>query len=361
MSRIARIFSAASNNHRAGTIDLVEDRFKPFRMLRLHGQLEVSDELALVSTAVVDRSAGAVRAQVVGRELPTPTVIPNHERHIRVHGLGAERQHTQSARVVDVADLVLSPIVITVEFRTDAFARGYVLVRQDQGVVARGSRDRVEAQRELEHLHHEVADEAHEAVLVELLRSGSELTEAPGVSQLAVGLGEVTEGFLVGVQLEAVVTFLAGLDSTQEVLACHATAEDVRSQQAKRGVHDRRAGAVENSQGGVTSANPGKRNRRETRLTSKSAAADAASGVTRQFHRLALEVVGGDPVRRRAKNVVDDLTEVLLGLRLRHDLVEAQDVRAPRLLFKRVGAAGVAPTDLVFRRVARLTNATVAS
>ena len=294
-------------------------------MLRLHGQLEVGDELALVSTAVVDRSAGAVRAQVVGRELPTPTVIPNHERHIRVHGLGAERQHTQSARVVDVADLVLSAIVIGIVFRPETFARSHVLVRQNQGVVTTGC-GRIEAQRELEHLHHEVADEAHEAILVELLGSGSELTEAPGVSQLAVGLGEVTEGFLVGVQLEAVVTFLAGLDSTQEVLAGHATAEDVRSQQTKRSSGHGRAGAVENAQGGVTSANPRERDRRETRLTSKSAAADARRLVTRQLHRLALEVVGRNPVRRRAKNVVDDLTEVLLGLRLRHDLVEAQNV-----------------------------------
>ena len=66
-----------------------------------------------------------------------------------------------------------------------------------------------------------------------------------------------------------------------------------------------------------------------------------------------MEVVGGDPVRRRAKNVVDDLTEVLLGLRLRHNLVEAQQIRTPRLLFKRVGVAGEAPTDLVLFRIAR--------
>ena len=44
---------------------------------------------------------------------------------------------------------------------------------------------------------------------------------------------------------------------------------------------------------------------------------------------------------------------MLLGLRLRHDLVEAQQIRTPRLLFKRVGVSGEAPTDLVLFRVAR--------
>ena len=206
----------------------------------------------------------------------------------------------------------------------------------------------------MQHLHHEVADESHEAVLVELLGSGSELTEAPGVSQLAVGLGEVTEGFLVGVQLEAVITVFTGLNSAQEVLTGHAATEDVRSQQTKRRGGNCGSSSVRHTQYRVTSTNPGESDRRQTSRASKSARLGVRESViTRQLHRLTLEVVGGDPVRRRAKNVVDDLTEVLLGLRLRHNLVEAQQIRTPRLLFKRVGVAGEAPTDLVLFRIAR--------
>ena len=96
LSGIARIGSATSNNHRARTLDLVEDRLKPFRMLRFHGQLEVGNELTFVTTAVVDRFTGAICAQVVGRELPATTVIPNQERHIRVHGLGAATRATHA-------------------------------------------------------------------------------------------------------------------------------------------------------------------------------------------------------------------------------------------------------------------------
>ena len=216
-------------------------------------------------------------------------------------------------------------VVCLVEDRLDSLGSSHVLVRQDQGVVTRGPR-RVETQRELQYLHHEVADEAHEAVLVELLGGRGENAEAPGIVQGGVGLLEIPEGIFVGVQLEGIVSILAGLDGTQEVLAGDTRLEDLRGQTAQRSGGDRGSGVIRHAQRHVAGANPRKVDRGQTDSAREGVTAQQRA---RQFSGLALEVVGGDPVRGRTQHVVDDLAEVLLGLRLGHDLVEAQDVGTP--------------------------------
>lgn len=157
----------------------MEEQLQPLGMLRLHREVEVGVELALVTAGVVDGLSITIGAEVVRGELPFPTVVTDEKRHLAVQSLSAKWHDPQRATVVDVGPLVLGIVVVLIELALDAVCSSDVLVWKNL-LISSGT-ELVKANRELKALHHEIANISAEAVLVVLLRGRSELAEAPGI------------------------------------------------------------------------------------------------------------------------------------------------------------------------------------
>lgn len=176
---VAGVSVTGRHDGNARTVNLVEEQLQPLRMLRLHREVEVGIELALVTAGVVDGFSITIGTEVVRGKLPFPTVVTDEKRHLAVQSLSAERHDPQRAAVVDVGPLILSIVVVLIELTLDAVGCSDVFVWQNL-LIAAGA-EPVKANRELKAFHHEIANISAESVLVVFLRGRSELAEAPGI------------------------------------------------------------------------------------------------------------------------------------------------------------------------------------
>lgn len=348
---VARVCAA----RRDGVNDLgfahVEDRGEPLGVERVPGELEVRKELAFVGAEVGDGLAVAVGTKIVDGKTPLAGKITQGKRHERVDRFHALDPELPGEPMPDETDLVRGQVEVVVPVGADASGGGGVLVGENE--LSLGSFF-VEAQAERIDVRHVVADLATHAVFVVLVGRVPEL-KAPQVADARVGCDfvEFPTGVVVGEKLgelvvaapEGVIGPLAEVaDAThpRKLALNHFGCQLGRGEGARRGEDFLVAGDV---------PSPGERGHRGI----------GEELSAREFEGFLADVKRADVRSGRPQDLRNDLLDMLDGFIDRDDLVEAEKLAFPRLLFLAERAPIPAPADLVGRGIARRLIAAKAS